>query len=112
MLILKCVLVAVIGYMLGNISTGVLVSRAFGAGDIRKHGSGNSGTTNVLRTLGWLPSVLTLAGDCLKGYVACMIGRWLAGDLGMLLGGLCAILALAAGLFVFRKEQDKFVLHI
>ena len=92
MLILKCVLVAVIGYMLGNISTGVLISRAFGAGDIRKHGSGNSGTTNVLRTLGWLPSVLTLAGDCLKGYVACMIGRWLAGDLGMLLGGLCAIL--------------------
>lgn len=92
MLFLKCVLIAVASYLLGNISTGLLVSKAFGVRDIRKHGSGASGSTNVLRTLGWLPSVLTLAGDCLKGYLACMFGRWLAGDLGMLLGGLCAIL--------------------
>ena len=46
----------------------------------------------MLRTLGWLPSVLTLVCDCLKGYVACLIGKWLGGDAGMLLGGLCAIL--------------------
>ena len=36
--------------------------------------------------------MLTLAGDCLKGYVACLIGGRLAGDLGLLIGGLCAIL--------------------
>lgn len=88
----KCILAAVIGYLLGNISSGYLVGKAYGLRDIRKHGSGNSGTTNVLRTLGWLPSVLTLAGDCLKGYVACLIGRWLAGDWGLLIGGLAAIL--------------------
>ena len=91
-MVIKCILAAVIGYLLGNIPSGVLIARVYGIGDIRKHGSGNSGTTNVLRTLGWLPSVLTLVCDCLKGYVACLIGSWLAGDIGMLLGGLCAIL--------------------
>ena len=88
----KVILCAVIGYLLGNIPSGVLIARAYGIRDIRKHGSGNSGTTNVLRTVGWLPSVLTLVCDCLKGYVACLIGRFLAGDVGMLTGGLCAIL--------------------
>jgi glycerol-3-phosphate acyltransferase PlsY len=91
-MVFKYILAGVIGYLLGNISSGYLVSKAYGLRDIRKHGSGNSGTTNVLRTLGWLPSVLTLVGDCLKGYVACLIGRALGGDLGMLIGGLCAIL--------------------
>ena len=88
----KCILAAIIGYLFGNIPSGVLIGRGFGIADIRKHGSGNTGTTNVLRTLGWLPSVLTLVCDCLKGYVACLVGQWLAGDLGMLLGGVFAIL--------------------
>ena len=88
----KTILAAVIGYLLGCIPSGVLISKAFGIRDIRKVGSGNSGTTNVLRTLGWLPSVLTLVCDCLKGYVACLIGKQLGGDLGMLTGGICAIL--------------------
>ena len=87
----KIILAAVIGYLLGCIPTGVLVAKIYGVQDIRTLGSGNSGTTNVLRNLGWLPSVLTLVGDCLKGYVACLIGRQLGGDVGMLAGGLCAI---------------------
>ena len=91
-MVLKCILAAVIGYLLGNVPSGVLIAKGYGIADIRKHGSGNTGTTNVLRTLGWLPSVLTLVLDCLKGYAACRVGRWLAGDLGMLLGGVCAIL--------------------
>ena len=89
--ILKYIAIAVIGYLLGNISSGILIARAFGVNDVRKYGSGNSGTTNVLRTVGWLPSVLTLVGDCLKGVVACMIGKAMGGDLGMLLGGFCAV---------------------
>ena len=89
---IRYILAAVIGYLLGNIPSGVLIARGYGIGDIRKHGSGNTGTTNVLRTLGWLPSVLTLVCDCLKGYVACLIGKWLGGDAGMLVGGLSAIL--------------------
>ena len=91
-MVLKCILAAVIGYLLGNLPSGVLIAKGYGIRDIRKHGSGNTGTTNVLRTLGWLPSVLTLVLDCLKGYVACLIGQRLGGDLGMLIGGLCAIL--------------------
>lgn len=87
----KIILTAVVGYLLGCIPTGVLVAKIYGVRDIRTLGSGNSGTTNVLRNLGWLPSVLTLMGDCLKGYAACLIGRQLGGDVGMLTGGLCAI---------------------
>lgn len=90
--ILKYIIIAVFSYLLGNISSGILISKLFGAGDIRKHGSGNAGTTNVLRTLGWLPSVLTLAGDCLKGYIACVIGKYTGGVIGMLLAGLCVTL--------------------
>ena len=88
----KIILAAVIGYLLGCIPSGVLIGKIFGVKDIRKVGSGNSGTTNVLRTLGWLPSVLTLVCDCLKGYVACLVGKRLGGDPAMLAGGLCAIL--------------------
>ena len=53
MAIVKGILIAVIAYFLGNISTGLLVGKAVGHIDIRKTGSGNAGTTNVMRTLGW-----------------------------------------------------------
>jgi len=89
---LKYVLIAVIGYLLGNISVGILVARLYGIKDIRKVGSGNAGTTNVLRNLGWAPSVMTLAGDCLKGLFAALIGKWIAGDIGLIIGGTCAVL--------------------
>ena len=67
--------IVVAGYLLGNISMGLIVSERYHM-DIREHGSGNAGTTNVLRTLGWLPSVLTLVGDVLKSFLACMLGKW------------------------------------
>ena len=89
---LKFLIIAVAGYLLGNISGGILISKLYGVRDIRTKGSGNAGTTNVLRTLGWTPSVLTLVGDCLKGLAAALLGRWLGGEPGMLLGGTCAIL--------------------
>lgn len=89
---LKYVLIAVIGYLLGNVSVGILIARLYGIKDIRKVGSGNAGTTNVLRNLGWVPSVLTLAGDCLKGLIAALIGKWIAGDVGLLIGGNFAVI--------------------
>ena len=58
---------------------GYLVARAFGVADIRRHGSGNIGATNVLRTAGRLPAVLTLVGDIVKGYLA-VVARAGAGD--------------------------------
>jgi glycerol-3-phosphate acyltransferase PlsY len=89
---LKWVLCAVIGYALGNFSTGLIVAKQFAHIDIRNHGSGNAGSTNVLRTLGWLPSVLTLLGDVLKGVLGAVIGYLIMGDSGARLGGLCAVI--------------------
>ena len=92
MFVLKLVLVIVASYLLGNISTGTLIARKVGKIDIRTVGSGNAGTTNVLRTLGWVPSLLTLLGDALKGLVAALLGWWLCGHVGMLAAGLAAII--------------------
>lgn len=83
---------ALIGYLLGCISTGVIVSKVYARIDIRKYGSGNAGMTNVMRTLGWVPGVISFAGDMLKGLIAAFIGKWLAGELGMCVGGLAAII--------------------
>ena len=88
----KIILIAVIGYLFGNLSSGILIAKLYGVRDIRKQGSGNAGTTNVLRTLGWVPSVLTLVGDCLKGLIPALIGKWMAGDYGLLIGGTAAII--------------------
>lgn len=88
----KWVAVAIVGYLLGNFQTGVVVSRLMGNFDVRSRGSKSAGTTNVLRTMGYLPSLLTLVGDVLKGYIAAMIGLGLLGLWGARLGGLAAII--------------------
>jgi len=89
---LKWLIVIVGGYLMGNFSTGITSGMAFGRLDIRKHGSKSTGATNVLRTLGWLPSVVTLAGDLLKGLLAALLGRWLLGEWGGYAGGLAAVI--------------------
>ena len=88
---LMYILSAAIAYLLGTVSTGSIVARLYGNLDLRKTGSGNTGTTNALRTMGWLPGVLTLVGDCLKGVLAALIGRWLGGQTGMLIAGAFAV---------------------
>jgi acyl phosphate:glycerol-3-phosphate acyltransferase len=73
------VIAAILGaYLIGAIPVGWLVSRAFGVGDIRRHGSGTIGATNVLRTLGWAPAIVTLLGDIAKGYAAVALAERLA----------------------------------
>ena len=63
-----------LGYVLGSVPTGYLVGRALGV-DVRKVGSGNIGTANVLRTAGRGAGVVTLAGDMLKGLVPVVVAR-------------------------------------
>jgi glycerol-3-phosphate acyltransferase PlsY len=57
-------------YLIGAIPVGYVVARLRGGVDIRRAGSGNIGATNVLRTLGKGPAIVTLLGDTLKGYAA------------------------------------------
>ena len=64
----------VIGYFCGCISSGYIVGKIYHI-DIRDKGSGNAGTTNVLRTLGKLPALLTFAGDLLKAIVPVLVIR-------------------------------------
>lgn len=101
----KYVLPGIVGYLLGNISMGIMVSSFYGV-DIRRVGSLNPGMTNVLRTLGVFPAVLTLIGDSLKAFAAAWIGRLLGGDLGMLIGGLAAMIGHVWPVF-FRFEGGK-----
>ena len=86
------VVIAVAAYFLGNFSTGLIVGKAFGNIDIRKTGSGNAGTTNIMRTLGWLPSVLTLIGDALKAFIAVKLGKWIGGEIGGYIAGIAVLL--------------------
>jgi glycerol-3-phosphate acyltransferase PlsY len=65
---------AAVAYLTGAVPIGFLVARAFGVQDIRRHGSGTIGTTNVLRTAGRAPAILTLVGDVVKGMVAVVLG--------------------------------------
>lgn len=62
----------IIGYVFGLIQTGFFYGKAHHI-DIRKHGSGNAGTTNALRTLGWKAGAVTFLGDCFKCVAAVVV---------------------------------------
>lgn len=67
------IFVAIIAYLLGSISFSVIISKKVAGFDVREKGSGNAGTTNVLRSVGKKASALTLLCDTLKGVVAVLI---------------------------------------
>ena len=69
-----------IGYLLGSILFGLVLTRLAGKGDIREIGSGNIGATNVLRTGSKFLAVLTMILDCLKATAAILIARHFFGD--------------------------------
>lgn len=75
-----------LGYLLGSIPFGVLITRLAGAGDLRKVGSGNIGATNVLRTGRKDLAALTLLGDALKGVAAVLIARTWGPDTAVIAG--------------------------
>jgi glycerol-3-phosphate acyltransferase PlsY len=82
-------LIAVLAYLLGSIPTAVLVCRAMGLADPRQLGSGNPGTTNVLRQGNRRAAALTLLGDVSKGLVAIALARF--AELGVTQTGFCAL---------------------
>jgi len=86
------VLVGLIAYLLGSVSTGLLVAKITGGPNLREVGSKNTGASNVLRTMGLKSGLITFIGDCGKAALACGIGWWVIGQYGALLAGLMVIL--------------------
>lgn len=100
-------LAAVIGYLLGSVNWAILITRWFTHKDIRSFGSGNAGATNVLRSQGTVPAVLTTVGDLAKSLLATWFGGWLLANvhladvafdvqtltlIGRYMAGLCCII--------------------
>ena len=91
---LTLLMIPIGAYLLGSIPFGVLFTRAFGGGDVRKSGSGNIGATNVARVAGPVPAILTLLFDIAKG----ALPVWLAGRVSnesatwMMIAALAALL--------------------
>ncbi|HJP06563.1 MAG: glycerol-3-phosphate 1-O-acyltransferase PlsY [Proteobacteria bacterium] len=75
---MEYLLLPLAGYLLGSISSAVLVSRLMNLPDPRSEGSGNPGATNVLRLGNKPAAALTLAGDVLKGVIPVLIANWLS----------------------------------
>ena len=82
----------VIGYMLGNIQTAVIVSRAYYHDDVRNHGSGNAGSTNMVRVYGYGPGAITFAGDFTKALLGVLLGQLVCGEIGGYLAGLFVVI--------------------
>src|SRR5215510_7298314 len=82
----------IIGYLLGSIPFGLILTRLAGTQDIRAIGSGSIGATNVLRTGRYGLAAATLLADVLKGLVAVLLAAWWFGPNAGLVAGLAAFL--------------------
>ncbi len=73
-MIALAVLAPIFAYLIGSISFAVIFTKVFSKTDVREHGSGNAGTTNVLRVAGKTAGILTFLCDALKGAAAALVG--------------------------------------
>ena len=99
---------AVIAYLLGSVNFGIIISKTKFKDDIRKHGSGNAGMTNMMRTYGKAAAGMTLFGDCMKAIIAVVIGTMLNGDMGGYVAGLFCIVGHVYPLY-FKFKGGKGV---
>ncbi len=86
------VVCAVAGYFLGCLNFGIIISRHMYHEDVRSFGSGNAGTTNMMRTYGKKASILTFLGDGLKAVVAVLVGFLLSGYSGGFVAALFCVI--------------------
>lgn len=106
--LLRYILCAVLGYLLGSFSASILISKYIFRRDVRKSGSGNAGAANTARVFGIGAGLLTLLGDFLKCLIAMLLTRALAGELGMCVGGMACMLGHCFPLY-FRFRGGKAV---
>lgn len=97
-MLIQIVLSILAGYLLGSINAALVIGKVFFKKDIRNYGSGNAGTTNVLRTFGKGAAAAVLVVDFLKGILACLAGQMLTGEIenigwaGVYLAGFAAVI--------------------
>lgn len=91
---IQIVVSCIIAYLIGSVSTGLLVSRFFHGPDLHQVGSKSTGASNVQRTMGWKYGLITFWGDALKGLLSCFLAFFLTGNwpLACLPAGLCAVI--------------------
>ena len=105
LLIISCV----IGYLLGSLSGGIIISRLAGGPDLHTVGSKSTGASNVQRTMGWKYGIMTFLFDAVKGLLACAVAEWLTGiHMAALLAGLCCVIGHNWPVF-FRFQGGKGV---
>ena len=90
-LLVFAVVCMIIPYLLGSINPAIVFSKRIYKDDVRTHGSGNAGSTNMLRTFGFKAAALTFVCDMLKTVVSIVLGRLLLGELGMSIAGFFAM---------------------
>lgn len=91
------IIISIVAYLIGSISFSIIISKKMAGFDVREKGSGNAGSTNVLRTVGKKAAILTLICDCLKGVIAILI----AYIIGKIISNLDkSLLVQLAGIFV------------
>ena len=89
---LNYVIIAVIAYLLGSISFGMIVAKLKGGPNLREVGSKNTGATNVLRVMGVKTGLIVFVLDILKALIACIIGRCWMGLNGAMVAGLAVVI--------------------
>lgn len=91
MSMLYIMLCAVIGYFMGCFSTGIILGDMAKI-DIRKYGSKSTGTTNVIRVMGFKMGLMTFIGDFIKAVIAVLLGMMIGGRDGGLIAGLFSVI--------------------
>lgn len=89
---MKLFVCAVCAYLIGSFCASIPLSRKVFGDDVRRHGSGNAGATNMARVYGMKAGLATLALDMLKTIAAMLIGKYLAGTAGMAIAGAFCII--------------------
>lgn len=101
MSILWLILIGFISYLIGSVSSAIIVGRIYGNEDIRTKGSGNAGATNALRNYGKKAAAIVTLGDCLKAVVSILIAMLVSSIVGLnaeygkipvYIAGVCAVL--------------------